>query len=855
MPDVDTDRPSASAPASLRFGPAGRFELQPGERRLLVDGRPAAIGSRTLDLLIVLAARPDRLMSKNELLDKAWPGLVVEEANLHVQISHVRKLLGSDVIATVPGRGYRFVAVVETGGGAAAPAAPSASAASTTTVEAPRVRLVGRDADLARLEALLQAPGCVTLVGTSGVGKTSLARAAAGRRGGRSVWVDLASLVQASQVAPALARALDVQLEGSDPLSPLLRALRSAPALVVLDNAEHLVEACAELAARLCGVTETTLLVTSQMPLSIAVERVQRLEPLSISTAAGTDGDGDGDAMALLADRIAALDQRFVPSPATRPVLAEICAHLDGLPLALEMAAARVPTLGLTGVRDALNERFSLLTRGHRNAAARHRTLHHALDWSYSLLSAEEQRQFRALGVFAGGFTLDLAAAVLVGENGADDEQRWAAIDGLAALVDRSLVTVSAGDPPRYRLLETLRAFALEQLAQAVSLDNEEADVRRRHALAVTTLLERWKPVDATVQALCVAEMENAREAVAWARVNDLGLAARLTAAATPPATFTAWRHEATQWLQALEPAMQQPEALALPASVRATWWLELARSFVMRRDARAGAVAKRAFEPWQPLDRPRRALFAAATWVRAVPGPGPELDAACAALVAQAAAIASPTPSDRLQAQAALVVAARTRGDNAVVLAGRLEESRLAEEAGSTAWADAAESNVLAALLSLDRDAEAAERGLVLLARIDARGGPVSGNLPWVFSGLLEGLAVVGRLAEAEALLPRVKASCGSQALPVVLPAIALVFTCQGRFEDAAHLLGHVREDAERRGLTLESDEERTLARLQALSVAALAPERMAALVDEGRRWDDKAVEQCLWRPVVAAG
>lgn len=854
MPDVDTDRPSASAPASLRFGPAGRFELQPGERRLLVDGRPAAIGSRTLDLLIVLAARPDRLMSKNELLDKAWPGLVVEEANLHVQISHVRKLLGGDVIATVPGRGYRFVAVVETGGGAA-PAAPSASRASTTTVEAPRVRLVGRDADLARLEALLQAPGCVTLVGTSGVGKTSLARAAADRRSGRSVWVDLASLVQASQVALALARALDVQLEGSDPVLPLLRALQSAPALVVLDNAEHLVEACAELAARLCTVPETTLLVTSQLPLSIAVERVQRLEPLSISTAADTDGDGDGDAMALLADRIAALDQRFLPGPATRPVLAAICAHLDGLPLALEMAAARVPTLGLTGVRDALNERFSLLTRGHRNAAARHRTLHHALDWSYGLLSAEEQRQFRALGVFAGGFTLDLAVAVLVGESSADDERRWAAIDGLASLVDRSLVTVSAGDPPRYRLLETLRAFALEQLAQAVSPDNEEADVRRRHALAVTTLLERWKLSDDTVRALCVAEMENAREAVAWARVNDLGLAARLTAAATPPVTFTAWRHEATQWLQALEPAMQQPEALALPASVRATWWLELARSFVMRRDARAGAVAKRAFELWQPLDRPRRALFAAATWVRGVPGPGPELDAACAALVAQAAAIASPTPSDRLQAQAALVVAARTRGDNAAVLAGRLEESRLAEEAGSTGWADAAESNVVAALLSLDRDAEAAERGLVLLARIDARGGPISGNLPWVFSGLLEALAAVGRLAEAEALLPRVKASCGPQALPVVLPAIALVFACQGRFEDAAHLLGHVREDAEKRGLTLESDEERTLARLQALSVAALAPERMVALVDEGRRWDDKAVERCLWRSVVAVG
>jgi non-specific serine/threonine protein kinase len=185
--------PSSPTGPALRFGPGGRFELRPAEHRLLVDGTPSALGGRALDLLFALAERPGELRTKGELIERVWPGLVVEEGNLRVQVNGLRRLLGEDSIATVPGRGYRFTAALhdEAAAPARAPVAPSSKA------------LFGRDADLARLQAALAGTGCVTLVGTAGVGKSSLARVAAAGRQGGGAWVDLATLTQEAQVAEA----------------------------------------------------------------------------------------------------------------------------------------------------------------------------------------------------------------------------------------------------------------------------------------------------------------------------------------------------------------------------------------------------------------------------------------------------------------------------------------------------------------------------------------------------------------------------------------------------------------------------------------------------------------------------
>ena len=379
----------------LRFGPGGRFELRPAEYRLLVDGQPATLGGRALDLLMALAARPSQLPTKSELLDIVWPGLVVEENNLRVQINTLRRLLGEDAIATVPGRGYRLRAALQ----AEPPQAPAPS------TPAPQ-RLFGRDADLARLEGRLRdGRDCVTLVGMPGVGKSSVARLALARWPGRSAWVDLAPLTLRGQVAGAIARALGAQLGEGDHATQLLRLLpQDEPVLLVLDNAEHLIESCAEWASRLRAAPQLRVLVTSQLPLAVSGEQVLRLEPLPVEQAA----DAQEGALALLIDRTAVADSRFQITPGTLPLLNALCRQLDGLPLALEMAAARVPLMGLQAVHDALAEPFALLSRGRRDSPARHRTLRDALAWSYGLLSAAQQRLFRVLGVFAVGFTLDL---------------------------------------------------------------------------------------------------------------------------------------------------------------------------------------------------------------------------------------------------------------------------------------------------------------------------------------------------------------------------------------------------------------------------------------------------------------
>ncbi|MBP6902222.1 MAG: winged helix-turn-helix domain-containing protein [Burkholderiaceae bacterium] len=865
MPSTDPAAQPAVAP--LRFGPGERFELQPAEGRLLVDGRPATLGRRALDLLVVLAAEPGHLLTKSILLDRVWPGLVVEEANLQMQISNLRKVLGGDIIVTVPGRGYRFAAAVRSLAAPASPVSVPAPALAVGHRPAPAAtphRLIGRDDDLARLEAMLQPGGCSTLVGSSGVGKTSLARLVAVRRPGRVVWVDLAALTQGRQVADvagAVARALDLQLSGGDDQAPaqLLAALQGQTLLLVLDNAEHLVQTCAELATLLRPLDGLTLLVTSQLPLAVAGERVLRLEPLALpgpeAGAASLASPGQG-ALALLLERIAAADQRFVARPAQLDLLLSLCRQLDGLPLALEMVAARVPLLGLQGVHDALAQRFALLTRGHRDAAARHRTLHGALEWSYQLLGAAEQRLFRALGVFAGGFTLDLAVALMTDEPGA----RWDVIDGLAALAERSLIVVGSEDPPRYRLLETMRAFALEQLARSPAPAAEEAEkaeqaeeatVRRRHAVALLALFTRYTPGDAGLLATCLAEMENAREAVAWARSHDLGIAAPLTAAITLVTTFTAWRHESGNWLLALEGAMEQPAGQALAAPLQAAWWTERARVGTIRGDVNARHAARRAVALCKPLNQPRQLLRATLTWVRSIREAEPELEQACAEVQALVAALPDLPLRDRLGVQGALSRAAVIRHDMAALLAGREAELALARQLGDLDAAHAAESSIVNALSGLGRHGEAVQRGQALLARVDADGSGSNGNLPWVISPLLAALLALGRVEAARALLPRALAAGQRFATAAMWPQFCALALAERRYAVAAQLLGYTRQCYQSRGIRFEPAEEQGLQRCEAAVAAALGSESLAAGLQQGRMLDEGAAEAL----VVAGG
>jgi predicted ATPase/DNA-binding winged helix-turn-helix (wHTH) protein len=496
----------------------GSFTLDVAERLLRSNDEPVALGPRAFDLLAALITRAGRLVTKNDLLDEVWAGRVVEENNLQVQVSALRRVLGPDAIATIPGRGYRFTMPVEQASQSArrVDEAPLAADASRPRrLDLPRVQqsMHGRERDLAAVVDEVREHRLVTLTGAGGIGKTRLAEVAASSLkaafAGGIVWVDLAPLASGAIVSSAVALAIGLEPgEGTDVTDAVVEALQRQSVLLVLDNAEHLIDTVARLAERIIQKSpDVRQLVTSQAPLKVPGERVYQLDALEIPDAAASLEEAMRfGAIALFAERARDVDRRFVLDTCNIAMVIEICRRLDGIPLALELAAARVRTLELSGIVARIDERFRLLAQTGRRGPSRQQTLHAAFDWSYQLLSGDERKVFRRLGVFVGPFTLDAACLVV-----ADDTlEEWDVIDRLGTLVDRSLVTVGVGDEPHYRLSEAARAYALEQLkltaeqdpisrvsrfyeeggdAAAARSSNREAVVQYSSALEIARLL------------------------------------------------------------------------------------------------------------------------------------------------------------------------------------------------------------------------------------------------------------------------------------------------------------------------------------------------------------------------------
>ncbi len=520
-----------------------RCVIRPSQRDVLIGGKPAKLGARAFDLLLTLVEHRERVVSKNELLDLVWPGMIVEENNLQVHISALRKLLGPQVIATIPGRGYRFTAVLEgvaTNAESAtasattedvaisAPAAPAASAAPTEKGNLPSTvpTLFGRDGDIAAVTKLVTIHRLVTIVGAGGLGKTRLAQAAAhtlrdAHTYGDGVWlVELAPVSDPALLPAAIAQALGFTLPGKKSAQDeVIDTLHNRALLLVLDNCEHVVEAASAFAqAVMDHAPGVHLLATSQELLKVNGEHLYRLAPLALPTANELAAAQASGAVALFVERVNALQPSFTLTEHNVADVTDVCRQLDGLPLAIELAAARVPLLGVAGVRERLNERFRMLTGGARAAPRRHHTLRDMLAWSHSLLTADERAVFRRAGVFVGGFTLPAAQHAL-----ADAQlDEWAVLDHLGALVDKSLLVADPTEPPRYRLLESARAYALEKLREA----GEHEPTRERHARAMLVLFEA---ADAQMWTLtrderferCLPDIDNLRAALDWAQ--DLG--------------------------------------------------------------------------------------------------------------------------------------------------------------------------------------------------------------------------------------------------------------------------------------------------------------------------------------------
>ncbi len=569
----------------------GQFTLQPAERRLLVRGEVATLAPRAFDVLTTLVERAGTLVSKHELLDLVWPGLVVEENNLQVQVSALRKVLGPEIISTIPGRGYRFMSQLE--GHAAVPSAatipPDTNAPELKTnlpdLPAP---LIGRDDDLAALGVLIEQHRLITITGAGGMGKTRLAQHLLHERRNAyadgAAWVDLSALADPALLPSAIGSALGLQMGSGDPRKALVAAMHPLSVLVALDNAERHVDEVASIARGLLdGAPRLRLLVTSQMPLKLTQERVYRLGSLAVPEAAVPLEDAlSYGAVALFAERAQAADRRFVLSETNLAMVVDICRDLDGMALALELAAARVPLLGVTQLAAALDQRLRVLTAGSRGAPARQQTLRAELEWSHSLLSPAEQVVFRQLGVFAGGFSLAMAQHVVADQDADHGLDEWAVVDALGALVDRSLVQADAAEPPRYRLLESPRAYALDRLTAA----GEVEALQRRRAHAVLLRFEQverdsWRgemSVDDAIAAL-ESDLDNAREALVWALAHEAPTAVALAPPMGFALTSARYLEQTRLWDDTAARVTED-----LPDPLRAAWALGCSAFFGGRR-------------------------------------------------------------------------------------------------------------------------------------------------------------------------------------------------------------------------------------------------------------------------------
>src|SRR6202161_704496 len=420
-----------------------QWEIDLGRRELRSRGIPVPLGGRAFEIVTVLVQSAAELVTKDHMMERVWPGAIVGEGTLHVHISAVRKALGQDraMLKTASGRGYRLLGswIPQQRDATAAlvySSLPSPSKSQPVNNCPPLIpRLVGRAAAAQFVRDLVSAYRVVTLTGPGGIGKTSLAIKAvryllpAFEDGG---WlVELASLSDPGLVPSTVASTLGLKLAGEISEESVARAVGGRHLLLVLDNCEHVIDAVANLAealTRLCP--RTTIVATSREVLRINGEAVYRVPPLEVPAVgqAAPDYIMQYSAVELFVARIKALNAGFSPTAGNLASIAAICRHLDGMPLAIELAAASAAALGIAQVSAGLRDRFALLTRGRRTVLPRQRTLRATLDWSYELLPETERQLLRRLAVFPGGFTVDSAAAVMT-DTGFDAS---AVLDGIA---------------------------------------------------------------------------------------------------------------------------------------------------------------------------------------------------------------------------------------------------------------------------------------------------------------------------------------------------------------------------------------------------------------------------------------
>ena len=517
----------------LSFGP---FSLFAAERLLKKGDEPIPLGGRALDILIALAERAGEVVTRKELISTVWPDVTVEEANLRFQMAALRKALGDGrdgarYISNISGRGYCFVAPVTRS--SAEQTVPVTGITTTERVQKlpPRLaRMVGRDDTVRALAQQLQMWRFVSIVGPGGIGKTTVAISVAHTLidgfHDAVFFIDLAALTDPQLVPTAVASALGFMVQTQDPLVSLLAFIGDRKILLVLDNCEHVIGVAAALAERVVSeAPQAHVLATSREALRVEGEHVHLLYSLDCppEDAGLTAMEAlRYPAAQLFMERAAASGYGAELSDIDAPIVARSCRRLDGMALAIELAASRVGSLGIRGTAELLDNRFGLLWQGRRTALPRHETLNAMLDWSYSLLSEREKVVLCRLSVFVGDFTLQAAGSV-ASETDADEAD---VIDAVASLVAKSLISTTViNKSTYYRLLDTTRTYAATKLAERGEADR----IARRHAIFYSRFLEH----DEIIQSLFgehdlsgyAPHIGNVRAALGWA-LSDHGDAA-----------------------------------------------------------------------------------------------------------------------------------------------------------------------------------------------------------------------------------------------------------------------------------------------------------------------------------------
>ena len=805
---------------------------------LTLGGMPVMLGARAVAVLALLVEHAHEFVSKSRLIDSVWPDVIVEETNLAVQINAIRRALarvpgGDRWIETLIKRGYRFVGPVSV-----APGDVSETEASRSNLAEPLTSFVGRERDLIEIKRLLAGKRLITIVGSGGIGKTRLAMQVAAEVMGAyrdGVWfVDLATVGGATLVPAAVAQALHVQERAAHSLLAAIgQHVRALQQLLILDNCEHVLGACVELVDALRRASpKTTILATSREPIGAPGEQIYLVQPLSLPEPdASVDLMQRSEAVQLLVDRVREQLPDFQLTADRAPAIAELCIHLDGIPLALELAAARARSLSVEQINGRLVHRFHLLTAGARAARPRQRTLRATLDWSFDLLDDDERMVLRRLAVFPGSFTVDAACGVV--PDAAVDE--FAVIDRLSQLVARSLLIAdTSASATRYRLLETMRAYAQEKLDEA-----GEADVvARRHAEYLCTAFasaprDFLQLSDARLREIYLPQIHQVRAALDWSfgPRGDAAIGIRLAGASGPLWGTLGLFGEGARRIE-LTLTRIRPDT---PESDQALLWRQLGR-IVDETPARALPAFERAAELYRGINDPLGLAHTLAQLGRVLAHLG-KFDAGEAALDEANSLLANiELPWLRGLYLFNRAFLENLRGDFAFARQHYEQSHELFLQAGDEYTAIAVQGNLANICWALD-DVDAAE-ALFRRQVASIRASPMRTKrlLGWSLANLAGVLTERGNLDEALA--------AGREGLPLLLDdgsawvfvdSFALRAALTGRHRDAARLAGYHDDVFARHGRKHHAIDARTSERLLSLLHERLAADELERLRAEG--------------------